>query len=213
MSFVALNIARETPPEFSRLIENQIAMQFNDVHTMLRLPMPEQALEAGCNFTAANSLLALISGLSALLTQDLDTTNVGSGKMFKKVMKGYYPWDIQPTEADTTPHGIDGTIEQLYKYFRNPLAHSLGIKTKGNYLVTVEKSPLSEPDIELLERSTVPPGPAVIYAPVRINGEDIEQIGLNVANLYWGVRKMLQRMTQDDALMKQVQSNLKRAGL
>ena len=212
MSFVALRIAVSTPSEVLSLINNQIRMQFEDVHTMLRLPMPEQTLSAGCNFAGGNSLLALISGLSALLTPNFVTSGNSAGK-FKEAMKSYYPWDVQPTEGDTTPHGIEGTIDHLYGQFRNPLAHSLGIKTKGNYLVKIEKGPFSESDIEQLERSTTSPGPAVIYAPIRINGEDIEQIRLNVANLYWGVREMLQRMTQDNTLMKQVQSNLKRAGL
>lgn len=157
-------------------------MQFGDVHTMLRLPMPGSALDAGCNFAAANWLLALISGLSALLTPDFDTRRI-SGDKFNEVLKKYYPWDIQRPERDTTPHGIDGTIGHLYDYFRNPLTHSLGIKTKGNYLVTVEKSPLSESDIERLEKSAASPGPAIIYARIRIKGEDIEQIRLNVASL------------------------------
>lgn len=212
MSFIALRIAESTPAEISRLIEDQIRMQFNDVHTMLRLPIPESTLLAGCNFAAANSLLALISGLSALLTPNFDTTTI-SGTKFTGVMKNYYPWDIQPTEGDTTPHGIDGTIDQLYRYFRNPLAHSLGIKTRGNYLVSIEKSPLSESAIEQLESKASSPGPAITYSPIRLNDEDIEQIALNVPNFYWGVREMLHRMTQDSQLMKDVQSNLKRVGL
>jgi hypothetical protein len=193
------------------MINDQIEMQFKDAHSMLRLPVPQSALEAGCNFAGANCLLSLISGLSSLLTPAFDTSRI-SGRKFGEVMKTYYPWDIQPTVGDTAPHGIDGTITHLYQYFRNPLAHSLGIKTKGNYLVRIEKGPLSESDIEQLENNTSSPGPAISYSPITISGENIEKIGLNVPYLYWGVREMLHRMTQDGRLMRSVESNLQNAG-
>ncbi len=214
MSFTRLKTSKTTPSRVQVLLEGQIEMQFRDIHTMLRLPMPtqEHQLWAGCNFAAANSLFALVSGLSALEENNLDTKGI-SGKKFIDTMKRYYPWDLQPTESDTTPHGISGTIKHLYGYFRNPLAHSLGIKSDGNYLIVVEKEPLLESEIEQLEQIGSSPGAAIKYSPMTAHNQPIEMIVLDIPNFYWGVREMLYRMTMDVTLMAKVENNLTQLGL
>lgn len=183
-------------------------MQFRDVHVMLRLPVEGEDWEpAGCNFAATNTLLAIVSGLSVLMTPNLS----GKGKSeawFKGALSKYYPWDLQPTEGDTTPHGICGTINHLYTQFRNPLAHSLGLKQEGNYRVQIEKDALSENEIEQIESSASAPGAAVAYHPSSEGQDGPEAIILNVANLYWGVRVMLKRMTEDKQLMQDLGSKL-----
>jgi len=101
----------------------------------------------------------------------------------------------------------------LYDYFRNPLAHSLGIKTKGNFLVVITKNGLSEETIERLEQSQFSPGPAIVYTPITIKNEQIEQITLNVANFYWGVREMLKRLSSSTNQMQKTEQNMKSQGM
>jgi len=207
MSYQPLAIDSKTPSVVERFVRQNLDMQFNDVHCMLRLPLPEIDLVAGCNFAAANSLLALVSGISSLLTNNLDTT--GKSKLvFKKILSDYYPWDVQPPLGSTKEKSID----HLYDYFRSPLAHSLGIKVRGNFLVVVAKNSLTETEIENLELSQSSPGPAIVYTPIILNNEQIEQITLNVANFYWGVREMMRRLTIDTNQMQKTERNMQSQG-
>lgn len=178
MAYQLLVLSPTTPPVVQRFIRSQVDMQFHDIHCMLRLPLLEHDLGAGCNFASANVLLAIVSGLSALLTSSLDTSGK-SGVLFKRILLDYYPWDVQPPQGSA----IKRSIDHLYQYFRNPLAHSLGIKTKGNFQVAVAKTKdgLSEADIERLENLLSSPGSAISYTPIIINNEQIERITLNAA--------------------------------
>lgn len=208
MSYQQLTLDTKTPAVVEHFVRQHLDMQFHDIHCMLRLPLPEIGLNAGCNFAIANSLLALISGISSLLTDNFDTSGQ-SGDLFKKILLDYYPWDLQPPEKSTKERSVD----HLYDYFRNPLAHSLGIKTKGNFLVVIAKNGLSETEIERLEQSQSSPGPAIVYTPITVKNEQIEQITLNVANLYWGVREMLKRLSNDTNQMQKTEQNMKSQGL
>lgn len=208
MSYQPLALDKQTPAVVGHFVRNHLDMQFHDVHCMLRLPLPEFDLRAGCNFAIANSLLALVSGLSALLTNNLDTSRQ-SGDLFKKILLDYYPWDLQPPEGSAKERSVD----HLHDYFRNPLVHSLGIKIKGNFLVVIAKNSLPEATLENLERSQSSPGPAMVYTPITIKNEQIEQITLNVANFYWGIREMLRRLTGNTQQMQETEKSLKSLGL
>ena len=208
MAYQSLTIDSSTPKVAEHFIRQHLDIQFNDIHCMLRLPLPELGLTAGCNFATANSLLALVSGISSLLTDNFDTSGQ-SGDFFKKILLDYYPWDLQPPERSTKERSID----HLYDYFRNPLVHSLGIKTRGNFLVVVAKNGISETEIEKLEQSHSSPGPAIVYTPIVVKNEQIEQITLNVDNFYWGVREMLKRLSSDTNQMQKTEQNMKLQGL
>jgi len=208
MAYKQLILDKQTPPVVEHFVRQHLDMQFNDVHCMLRLPLPEFELSAGCNFAIANSLCALVSGISSLLTDNFDTSRQ-SGDLFKKILQDYYPWDLQPSQGSTQERSID----HLYDYFRNPLAHSLGIKTRGNFLVVIAKNGLSEAAIEKLEQSQFSPGPAIVYTPITIKNEQIEQITLDVANFYWGIREMLKRLSNDTNQMRKIEQNMKSQGL
>ena len=207
MSYHPLVLDLKTPPVVESFVRRHLDMQFNDLHCMLRLPLYEFGLDAGCNFAAANSLLAFVSGLSVLLTNNLSASGQ-SENLFKKILLNYYPWDLQLPESSL----IERCIDHLYDYFRNPLAHSLGIRTKGNFLVTIAKNSLAEAAIERLEQIQSSPGPAVSYTPIRLNGENIEQITLEVANFYWGVRGIVRRLSADAQQMLRAERDLKSLG-
>ena len=207
MSYKLLALNPSTPLIVEKFIRNNVDMLFRDVHCMLRLPMREIDLSAGCNFSTANALLDLISGFSALLTPNFDTTRESADK-FKEILRNYYPWNLQLPDGSTK----ERAIEDIYEYFRNPLTHSLGLKTKGNYLVVINKNSMSEADIEQLEQSASSPGPAITYLPRTLNNEKIEQITLNIPNFYWGVRQTGTRLSADNQQMQNIASSLIRHG-
>lgn len=209
MSYTRLEISDNTPVAMKNFIDQHLDMQVADIHCMLRLPIPELTLHSGFNFAAANSLLALVSGTAALISENINTKG-GSGDLFKEVLKRYYPWNVQPP----TNKDVETTIKHLYEYFRNPLSHSLGLRNAGNFLVLIVKAPLSETDIEKLEKRDSPDAPAIIYEPIELNGENIERIELHVPQFYWGVRKMIKRLTEDVIQMEKTEEEeLQKLGL
>lgn len=208
MSYRQLSLDGNTPAVVERFVRQHLEIQFHDIHCMLRLPLPEQDIKAGCNFSVANSLLSLVSGLSAFLTANIDTSG-NSGSKFKEVLLNYYPWDLQPPVNSTK----ERSVNHLYEYFRNPLAHSLGLRRKGNFLIVIAKGVLSEKQIEELEQSATPHAQAIEYTPITLNNEQIEQITLYVEYFYWGVREMLKRLSSDTKQMKKTEQGLVSLGL
>jgi len=208
MSYQQIECDAATPTVVKNFIRSRVDMQFADIHCMLRLPIIEINLHSGCNFAAANSLLSLISGLSVLLTDNLNTSGQSEIK-FKEVLSKYYPWNLQPPRNSD----VYRTIDHLYKFLRNPLAHSLGIKPEGNFLVTIRKDPLNESEIEKLEYSDNPPGTAITYSPININGENIEMISLDIPAFYWGVRKMVELLTADTSQIIKTAQSLESKGV
>src|SRR5262245_3373789 len=125
MTYNPLNPDPHTPNPVINFLRDHVQMQLHDVHVMLRLPMPEYELDAGCNFTAVNMLLALVSGISTVLYNGTG----GSGKRFRDAMEMYYPWSEELREPAILGNPItpkDGA-RLLYDIFRNPLAHALGV--------------------------------------------------------------------------------------
>jgi len=64
---------------------------------MLRLPLPEIGITAGCNFAAVHVLLSMTSGLSRLMGPGPRNT----GEHFKQFVRRWYPWKLEPTAAYT----------------------------------------------------------------------------------------------------------------
>src|SRR5436853_7387096 len=121
MTYHPLNPHPDTPDLVKRFLRDHVDMQFHDVHVMLRLPMYEYGLDAGCNFASVNILLALVSGMSSVLY----TTNLrGDANHFQGVLKGHYRWS---EELQTPPVGSSVTKQDgakiLYEVLRNPLVH------------------------------------------------------------------------------------------
>jgi hypothetical protein len=196
MAYHHLDINPNTPATVKHFIRRHVDMLFHDVHCMLRLPMPAQDLRASCNFAAATFLLDLISGLSTALYSGPG----GSGAHFKGVLDGYYPWEMEPAggvDAKTGPAA-------LYKIFRNPLVHALGL---GKDRVAIGKSGLPEDLIEKLELSATRPTIGSAAATIMLCPAE-NRMDLLVDGLYWGVRVMIRRLTDDHALMAKVAKEL-----
>ena len=196
MAYQPLQISPNTPKKVKDFIRGHMDMLFHDVHCMLRLPMPAQDLSASCNFAAATFLLDLISGISTALY----TGQGRSGTDFKAVLKTYYPWDMEP------PGGVDAKTgsADLYNIFRNPLVHALGL---GKDRVAIVKPTLPEDLLEDLESSMKRPAMGFAEATIKVYPADNRK-DLLVDGLYWGVRCMVLRLTDEQKLMVQVARRL-----
>ena len=118
-------------PNVHAFLEHHVSMQFGDVRSMLRLPLPALQMTHACNFAAAGTLCGFISGISVSIYQPSKTTEmkkikgikqkvwVGTGYAFKQLLKEFYPWG-----AGQNPDILPAAV---YDYFRNPLAHALGV--------------------------------------------------------------------------------------
>jgi hypothetical protein len=199
-----------TPSIVVDFIARLVDMQFHDVHCMLRLPIPEHQLDAGCNFAAATYLLALISGLSTVLYRQ----GGRPGYRFKALMQDFYPWKDEPSGS----FPAKAAIPILYELFRTPLTHTLGLNTEASgegsntiirrgrrpKLIAIAKLHL-EPDkdhglpewkIEELERSVI--RPAWLPATLR---ESQHGKKLVVESLYWGTRCLVTKLTANTEKM------------
>src|SRR5262249_30070038 len=149
-------------PEFKKypsvyaLMAKQIDMQFADARALMKLPASEVDPGAGCNLTTAATLCNLISGLSvvlftpdkAVLTKELSAGKYrASGDRFKGLLKGYYPWQ--------TDDNVAQTVDNVYKFVRNPLAHQLGVFK--NPTLWIDKSPLKDSQLVEIETASARP--------------------------------------------------------
>jgi hypothetical protein len=200
MAYRPLSVDAQTPRMVRDFIRVHLDMQFHDVHCMLRLPLPEHDLYAGCNFAAANTLLSLVSGCSVTLYHQGSQPRK-SGEFFRGVLREFYPWDFEPPEGAAK----EDSISLLYYQFRNPLAHAFGVQeaNQNNLVLTIGKGNHREADIEALEQPTNrPTGLPTIAA----TGGSTTLI---VEGLYCGVREMVCRLTADKKRMNATERYLK----
>lgn len=193
MPYTPLNLDTATPPRVRNLINGLERHYLSDVHCMLRLPIPNYRLTAGCNFAIAQVLTGAIGGISVTLY-----SHTGSkGQRFKGLLVDHYPWTLEPGNAVTAAQGAD----VVYSVVRNPLTHDLGLdlenkrktaKVVMKRLGTKGKTRgLPEKTIETLERSDrrLVMSPTVVIRP--------DATVLLVEALYWGVRMMIEHLSRD----------------
>jgi hypothetical protein len=206
MAYHQLVLAPHTPQPVVDFIRRHVDMQFHDVHVMLRLPLLEYELDAGCNFASGSWLLTLIGGLSTVIYKQTGD----AGERFIESLVRYYPWKDEPEP----PQGVSARegAHLLYDLFRNPLEHALGVSTersgsgretiirlqrRNNPLdLNIVKGALSEEQIENLELAPTRPDYAQATIVKRAGRKD-----LLVAGLYWGVRQMVYQLTSDHNVM------------
>ena len=76
------------PEKVRKLVAEQVDMQFHDVHCMLRLPIKQCTLDAGCNLASAHVLIALIAGSSVVFyAPEKFRERGGRDKLFNEVMQ------------------------------------------------------------------------------------------------------------------------------
>ena len=197
MAYQSLNLDPSTPPRVKRLIRKLEKQSFKDVHTMLRLPIPNYRLNTGCHLAIAHVLLAAVGGISTTLYRRGKRDN----QRFKGLLKDYYPWHLEPKQYVSNSEAA----RIIYKVFRNPLTHDLGLDLRGRsrgIKVKVkrierhnQRGGWTEKRIERLEKDSQRPNmsPAVTVKS--------HKKVLLVEALYWGLRRMVEAMTRDTQLM------------
>ena len=164
---------------------------------MLRLPLPDVGITAGCNFAAVHVLLNVLSGLSRLMGPNPRRSDAA----FCKFVARWYPWRLEPRGSSFRQER--GT-KALYDSFRTGFSHDLGLlletgpvdhrgrvrpkfRIAGRHLGVTKQPSLASSVLVELDDVTVRPtwlGPTV--------GAD-GKIGLLVdaVALYWGVRRLV----------------------
>ena len=145
-------------PHVFTFVRFPLSMQFADVRSMLRLPLPELGIidsagYGGCNFAVATVLCNIVSGISVTVFRpsSLRNNRSRSGRVFRQLLENFYPWE----QGDNGSEGAGA----LYSYFRNPLTHALGVQHGQSYRIQIGKSPspLQNNQIEEMEESSTRP--------------------------------------------------------
>jgi len=216
MAYVKLQIPPNTPSEIGSIVRGSFDMYFEDVHTMLQLPMPNTEASAGCNFPVALTLFAVVSAVSRVI-YPLESPDGGG---FKQLLGEKFPWDAEP------PGGLrDGAAaDYLYDEFRNPLAHTAGLairpapaKAPHRYIfyspathrrVQKSRGP-AELEVARIEASEVrPEGWPPTLALDSSDAPPMMEFFLE--GLYWGIRRMITNLCGDTTIMKDAVANLAR---
>ena len=211
MAYVNITLPESAPQKVRQYITERVELYFQDVPAMFRLPLPDQDITSGLNFSIAQILFAAISGVSTTLYDHAGK----SGDLFKCLVRDYFPWE---EEACTQPPEAAATI--LYDVFRNPLAHDTGLSVESKndcrYLVQskiedkverrlTENKTIghSEKWIENLEGSVTRPkmGPTLLVK----DGKKV----LLIEGLYWCSRKMISNLAHDKDRMTRAERYLK----
>lgn len=168
-----------------------------DVRAMLRLPLPDAGITAGCNFAAVHVLLNVLSGLSRLM----GASPKRSDDAFRAFVARWYPWRLEPGRSIFRQKR--GT-QALYDSFRTGFAHDLGLllesgpvdrrgQVRPKFRITgrqlgVTKQPSLSP-AALDELDDVVDRPSWVGPTVVADGK----VGLLVdaVALYWGVRRLV----------------------
>jgi hypothetical protein len=194
-------------PAVSAFVTDHLSMQFGDVRSMMRLPLPDLGIGHACNFAATAVLCNLVSGVSVslympkspvMMDQKGKKHWVGSGEAFKRLLEDFYPW------------GKDEDGKQrarvLYDLFRNPFAHALGVHGKTGYRIVVARlsGGLQEAQLEQLERSATRPA----WLPPGLSGGGnrwsvvAEGLYRDVFHMLWNLARNKTQMTQAEKRFK-----------
>lgn len=206
MAYFPLKLDPSTPAAVEVFVRKAIeALYLSDVHGMLRLPLPHERIEAGQNFAATQVLMGVIAGVSTILFQNKGE----SGDLFKGLVEEFFPWDEEPTKDRSKK----ASAAIVYDVFRNPLTHSAGLMmnwqnntrflVQKQYVVKLKRllangkiSGHSEDWLERFESSASRPsmGPTLTVQP--------HKRVLLVEGLYWGTRRMIEKLSADAPRMQ-----------
>lgn len=184
-------------PRVQEFVRIHLDMQFNDVRSMMRLPLPELGMTGGCNFAAAAVLCNLVAGLAKVL-YGRSKGQPGTGDGFVAILLEFFPWQRRENRRKKA--------EALYEIVRNPLVHSLAVFTTPAQRASrlgIGKGSLSESQLQSLETAQRrPPG---LPLPVTNRGSRYK---VNVPSLYWGVFQLFQRLANDRDQMTKAEVRL-----
>lgn len=179
------------PHDLETLIRNQLEPQLWDVHAMFRMPIADDpGLQGGCNLAVTQVLLSVVSGVSVTVHNLAALTLRGDrGSLFQEVLVQHYPWAEERHIAGARVNA--DAANDLWKLFRNPLAHTLGlidpIDNPSGQHVVIEKGSFAEADIVTTEMAT--------SRPLNWTNPTLRQDGAELVlwamSLYWGVRRLI----------------------
>lgn len=195
MAYVPLVLSQSLPNSVCTVIRQGVEPLLQDVHQMLATIGEPNAVAPPRQLQVpiALVLLATVAGVSKTLLHPPQEIKNYSGPRFKECLNRYFPWGIDP------PTGVspECAAKILYKFFRNPLVHSLGLNKSGHPVVEIQQAFRGTGDaenrVEELERLTVKPfsEPCLVVT--------LEKQVLWLDPFYWGVRKLVEQWSYDDA--------------
>lgn len=206
MAYTPIALPSETPQAVVGVVRNAVEPFLSDVNAMLRLPQLRTPRHVGCNLAIAQVLLAVISGVSAVLYSAHGKT----GRVFQDFLTDFYPWKSEPRKINQIIGEKAARI--LYEDLRNPLTHATGTpvydvrgKSRREFAPTkprirIDRIAFSShpgkglPASRLLELETEAVRPD--WLPVTLAG-DSELRVLTVEALYWGLRCSIQALCSD----------------
>jgi hypothetical protein len=195
-------------------LDRAVRPHLQDVRAMLRLPLPEAGITAGCNFAAVHVLLNVLSGLSRLM----ESGPINSGKAFKTFAEKRYPWKLEPLAS--TYRRKRGTAV-LYDYFRNGFSHDLGLllesegpDAKGHVRARFSTASMS---LGVMKTASLPPRTLVELDEVErrppwlgptVFREQSGTLFVDAVALYWGVRRLIFDHTSKPRLIRSFEKML-----
>jgi hypothetical protein len=205
MAYQPLRLDPACPARVQAFVRDTVESHFfADVRAMLRLPLPEMGITAGCNFAALEVLMAVVSGVSVTLFDAEAGAKTGNrGRLFRDALTCAYPWGSEPVpETGKALLGSDAA-DVIYYTFRNPLTHSLG-KRDRRVVVKVNRATRegighAETVIEALESHAQ--FPAITKPPLPTVWKRPDATVIFVERFYWGVRKMIETLSTDGQRM------------
>jgi hypothetical protein len=152
-------------------------------------------------------LLTVVGGVSRVLFDPSECYR--SGEAFKRCLADYFPWELEPESAPwngrETLTGMEAATV-LYESFRNPFQHALGIipnpTLRPNAFVVSRLGNPTDAEISAMDSWETRPS---FWATVE-RRTDATIIRAN--SLYWGVREMILRLTQQQSLMSEAAKSL-----
>jgi hypothetical protein len=197
----SLSFGAAATAEVRALLDGAVRPHLQDVRAMLRLPLPEIGITAGCNFAAVHVLLNLLSGLSRLMGPGPGR----SGDHFVDFVRRRYPWHLEPNTGLSRRRGP----EALYGRFRNGFSHDLGLslstvitrveapnrprrirqhfKVRPPRIAVSKRPSLSGVMLQELDRVAVRPD----WLPPTVMEDEHHASVVDAVALYWGVRRLI----------------------
>ena len=202
MAYVQLALSNSLPDSVRTVIQMGVEPFLRDVHWMLATHIGEST-ESGpgrqLQFPIALMLLSTVAGVSEKLLHVPEKCR--SGQRFKKCLKSYFPWDIDPP----TGASPECAAMILYEFFRNPLTHRLGFHTDSDPAIRINQpfpgTDDAERRVEDLERLETKPAsePCLVVTP--------QATTLWLGPFYWGVRKLVERWSYDDIQVSEAENS------
>ena len=211
---VRLSLALATPAPVARFVRRVIeAQMLVEAHAILCLAT--QARRGSLlPFALAHVLLGIISGVSVTLCYP----DRKVGEAFRLTLRNFYPFDL---EHDQHRVARDEAADAIYEEYRCSLAHDAGLglddgdvrRNRPNAMrrVAPRGYKLKYKILRFKDASTVRVLADCTAFPPRQSATVVAKPGkkvLNLGTLYWGTRRMIERISADVGCMQRAHALL-----